>query len=179
MSGRAGGRLPKPSKGDVGLPPEWEDVLRTAYEVGAGRATLDADDDDFVDASRLATPIGDGILWQPSSLDDINDVPSRTLLIFDFIRLGHAARLDPWSWWRIAGKRATAHQYTTDWQARPQLPARCGYDPGEAKLERYALGPCSRCEKLDRGEPEPEATGTVAGVRVGHGRNRDRRGQEP
>lgn len=127
---------------------------------------MDTDDDDMVDAARLATPVGDGILWHPSSLADIDAVPSRTLLLFDLFRHGSVSRQHPWSWWRAEGKRTVCHQYATDWLARPEPPARCGFAP-EGPLERYDVGRCSNCERMDRGESEQEATGTVAGVRVG------------
>jgi hypothetical protein len=162
---RRGVLLPKPAGGEVGVSPEWEETLRAAYEAGAGRGDLDVTDDDLLDAARLATPVGEGILWHPATLDDIYAVPSRTLLLFDFYRLGIAARLNPWTWWRVAGKREMCHQYSSDWRARPLPPARCGYEPG-GKLERYDIGHCSRCENLDRGQVE-QPTGTVAGVKVG------------
>jgi hypothetical protein len=121
----------------------------------------------MMDAARLASPVGDGILWHPTSLQDVYDVPSRTLLLFDMYRLGAAVRQNPWSWWRVKDKRAIAHQYTSDWTMQPQLPARCGYEPGEgAQLERYDIGHCSRCERLDHGDAE-QPMGEVAGVKVG------------
>ena len=123
----------------------------------------------MVDAARLATPMGDGsILWHPATLQDIYDIPSRTLLLFDFYRVGTIARQQPWSWWRPRDKRVIAHQYMTDWQGHPVPPARCGFEPEEGeKLERYEIGKCARCERMDRGEAPEQATGTVAGVRVG------------
>lgn len=130
-----------------------------------------------MDAARLAAPVGDGILWHPTSLQDIYDVPSRTLLLFDFYRLGAASRLQPWTWWKAEGKRVLCHQYMSDWMARPQPPARCGYEPDEGtKLERYDIGKCARCERMDRGENPDQGTGTVAGVKVG-GNQSQRRGQ--
>jgi len=121
---------------------------------------------------RLATPVGEGgILWHPASLDDIYAIPARTLILFDYFQLGMAARVQPWSWWRLEGKRATTHQYRTDWQSEPMRPARCGYKT-DAALERSETTKCARCDKLDHGETT-EATGTVAGVKVGaqsHGR---------
>ena len=165
MHGDRGASLPKPTGGEVGLSPDWEDAFRAAYDAGAGRGDIDTSDEDMMDAARLATPVGESILWHPSSLQDIHDVPARTLLLFDFYRMGMVARLHPWSWWRAKGKRTMCHQYTTDWQAKPLLPARCGVDEGTA-LERYDIGHCSRCEGLDRGEVE-RPTGTVAGVKVG------------
>lgn len=177
MSRGRGVCLPKPASGEVELPLQWEDALRTAYDIGAGRDTIDARDDDMLDAARLATPTGEGgILWHPSSLDDIYDVPSRTLILFDFMRLGAVARQQPWTWWRVAKTRSTAHQYMTDWMTRPQIPARCGFEP-KGDLERHELAKCAKCEKLDQGEPEPEATGTVAGVRVAF--RDDRRTERP
>jgi hypothetical protein len=134
----------------------------------------------MVDAARLAQPVGDDILWHPARLDDVLDVPSRTLLLFDFFRLGSQTRQSPWSWWRVEGTRAICHQYQIDWQATPEPPARCGFVP-EGRLERYDVGHCSRCEQLDRGEPQ-QATGTVAGVKVGalpEGRGQGRRQGHP
>ena len=119
----------------------------------------------MLDAARLAQPVGEGILWHPSSLDDIYAIPARTLILFDYYQLGMASRLQPWSWWRLKGKRATTHQYQVDWQFQPQRPARCGYKTKD-ELEQSETTKCSRCEKLDAGETT-EATGTVAGVRVG------------
>jgi len=119
------------------------------------------------DAVRLAMPVGEGILWSPSSLDDIHSIPARTLLLFDFYQLGVNTRRMPWTWWRLEGKRTTAHQYGIDWQSIPQPPARCGYAPPEGvKLESSEIAKCAKCQKLDRGETT-EATGTVAGVKVG------------
>ena len=166
MSYGRGGCLPKSEGGEVGLSSEWEKALQAAYEVGAGRQMLDTGDEDLMDAARLATPVGEGILWHPASISDINDTPSRTLLLFDFFRLGQASRSHPWSWWRVKGKRGIAHQYTSNWLSKPQPPARCGFKP-KSDLERYDVGKCSKCERLDKGEPEEEATGTVAGVKVG------------
>ena len=116
---------------------------------------------------RLAMPVGEGILWSPSSLDDINSIPARVLVLFDLFQLGANTRRMPWTWWRLEGKRATAHQYGIDWQSIPQPPARCGYSPPEGEaLESSEVAKCSKCQKLDRGETT-EATGTVAGVKVG------------
>jgi hypothetical protein len=120
-----------------------------------------------MDAARLASPVGDGILWHPARLQDIWDVPSRTLILFDFYRAGAVTRQQPWSWWRPKGKRVIAHQYMTDFLLRPQPPARCGFEPEEgAELERYDIGKCAKCDRMDRGEAPEQATGTVAGVKV-------------
>ena len=65
-----------------------------------------------MDAARLASPVGDGILWHPTSLQDIYDVPSRTLLLFDFYRLGDdlaAAAVDVVEGQGQAGHRAPVH----------------------------------------------------------------------
>ena len=166
MHDGAGGCHPKSAAAD-GLTPEWEDALRGAYEAGAGRGPLDPDDDDLQDAARLASPVGEGgILWHPATLDDIYAIPARTLLLFDHYRLGMVSRQMPFTWRRTKGKRVTAHQYASDWQGEADRPARCGFDPGEVELESSDIAKCVKCEKLDKGE-SVEATGTVAGVRVG------------
>ena len=121
----------------------------------------------MMDAARLASPAGEGILWHPSSLADIYDMPERTLLLFDYYRLGAADRHDPWHWFGIKDKRSIAHQYVSDWRGDPQPPARCGYSaPEGATLTRSEVTRCAKCMKLSKGEPD-EPTGTVAGVRVG------------
>jgi hypothetical protein len=121
----------------------------------------------MMDAARLASPVGEGILWHPASLQDIYDVPARALLLFDFFRLGTAARQNPWTWWRVKDKRTITHQYTSDWLMKPQSPARCGFEPAaDDDLERYDIGHCPRCERLDHGEAE-QPMGEVAGVKVG------------
>jgi hypothetical protein len=129
----------------------------------------------MLDAARLASPVGEGILWHPSSLEDIYAVPARTLWLFDYYRLGAASAAEPWTWWRLKAKRTTAHQYQMDWKMKPGGRARCGYDPDGAALERSDAAHCKKCAKLDKGEPE-EPTGTVAGVRVGASQ-REGRGQ--
>lgn len=59
-----------------------------------GASFLDAENDDMTDAAILATPDSSGApFWRPSSLDDIYDLPDRTLRYFLAIREGwaHAA----------------------------------------------------------------------------------------
>ena len=174
MHHRAGVRGPKLS--DAGLlTPEWESALRGAYEAGAGRGPLAADDDDMQDAARLATPVGEGgILWHPGSLDDIYSIPARCLLLFDYYMLGTMSARQPWTWWRVKDTRTICHQFNTNWEFAPEPPARCGFRvPEDAELERSDVGKCAKCSKLDKGE-EVEATGTVAGVRVGAQRHTGR-----
>lgn len=133
--------------------------------MGAGRGTISEDDEDLQDAARLATPLGDGILWHPSTLADIYATPNKVLVLFDLYRFGMGSRMHPWTWWRVKDKRVQTHQYTSDWQGMPERPARCGYRAsGDTELERFEIGKCSRCEKLDDGQSD-EATGT--GVRRG------------
>lgn len=125
------------------------------------------------DAARLAMPdASGGILWHPATLDDIYSVPHRVMLLFDYYRAGMASRMEPWSWWRVVEKPLRlSHQYNTDWRSRPMPPARCGFvTPSDAAFERAEAGKCAKCSKLDKGE-SIEATGTVAGVRVGPARD--------
>ena len=120
-----------------------------------------------MDAARLASPVGEGILWHPATLDDIYSIPSRTLLLFDYYRLGMADRMEPWRWYGIKDKRTIAHHYVSDWRGQPQPPARCGYEPPEdVTLTPSEVTRCGKCMKLSKGETD-EPTGTVAGVRVG------------
>ena len=50
---------------------------------------LDHEDEDMVDAALLATADSSGgILWCPSTLQDIYDIPSRTLRLFFAFRAG-------------------------------------------------------------------------------------------
>ncbi len=90
------GRRPKLREGD--LTPEWEETLKGAYDAGAGRGTISEDDEDLQDAARLATPLGDGILWHPSTLADIHATPNKVLILFDLYRFGMGSRMDPGTW---------------------------------------------------------------------------------
>jgi hypothetical protein len=61
---------------------------------GLGGTTIDPEDEDMVDAALLAMPDGSGgILWRPSSLQDIYDLPDRVLRLFMQYRAGQSAAL--------------------------------------------------------------------------------------
>ena len=66
-----------------------------AFRAGAGSVDgIDPDDPDMEDAALLATPDGlGGSLWRPSSLQDIYDMPSRTLRLFFAYRAGQASAM--------------------------------------------------------------------------------------
>lgn len=70
-----------------------------AWRAGAGRLrsdgtvwTVDPEDEDMVDAALLAMPDGmGGTLWHPASLQDVYDLPDRTLRLYMSYRAGMAS----------------------------------------------------------------------------------------
>ena len=65
---------------------------KRAYRAGLGSPEgIDPDDEDMVDAALLATPDGTGgTLWKPARLQDIYDLPARTLRLYMAYRSGLA-----------------------------------------------------------------------------------------
>lgn len=81
-------------------------------------------------------------------------MPDRVLTLYEFYRMGQAARSNPWDWQRPAGTREMAHQYPVSFSGSPEERARCGRAPDPTVTEWERTGgkyPCSACRAQDEG----------------------------
>lgn len=109
----------------------------------------------MVDAAMLAYPDGmGGTFWRPARLDDIHDVPFRTLHLFHAYRAGLGARSDPWRWWVTGkGNSRIQHQFRVSFEGYPDAPARCGVPQVDGMTHDEKPTKCSACERLAEGKP--------------------------